>query len=218
MPVCDIFNSYGCVAAWNIEGKVLFDTDNSCATTMDGIEIPMVKMNLYDSGNNLLQQVIAHWGGDYSFDTQLGNYKTKVDTLNFPFKVLCPLSNSITSIITAIDSMDYNIDFRLKCKPGFDNGVWNIFRTAPNFFPGNITPFHVIAGDVTQSIYYISCSSGINGVVKVVINGPANYLSPLSGALIPTVNNDTLIYSIADFSLVNANTDFAFYIITDTTA
>ena len=75
-----------------------------------------------------------------------------------------------------------------------------------------------MAGDFVQSIYNANCNSGISGEVKVVINGSANYLSPISGALTPTVTADTLIYIIADFSLVNANTDFAFNVVTDSTA
>ncbi|MEI7802760.1 MAG: hypothetical protein WCI97_08970, partial [Bacteroidota bacterium] len=219
MAICDLFNNpNNCDLNWNINGNVGLDVDSSCITTNDGVGIAMMKLNLFDSGNNLLQQVIANWGGDYSFDTQLGDYNTSVDTVNIPFNVLCPINNNIASNLTPVDSMDYNVDFRLVCKPGFDNGAWNIYRNAPNFFSGNTTPIHIVSGDFTQSIYNINCSSGINGEVKVVINGPANYVSPLAGALTPTVIGDTLIYLIADFSLVNATTDFAFNIITDASA
>ncbi len=218
MPICDlIFNPSNCGLSWNIKGKIFLDGDSSCVTTNDSTGIPLVKTKLYDSGGNLIQQVIANWGGDYSFDTQLGNYSTSVDTVNIPFNILCPSSNSTASNLTAIDSMDYNVDFRLVCKSGFDIGVWNVYR-GNNFFPGNTSSVHVIAGDITQSIYNVSCNTGISGEVKVVINGLADYVSPLSGALTPTVIGDTLIYSIADFSLVNATTDFAFNVITDTTA
>ncbi len=217
MPICDVFNTNGCDVYWNVKGKVVKDGDSSCVTTNDSTGIQMVKMNLYDGGSNLIQQVIANWGGEYSFDTQLGNYSTSVDTVNIPYNVLCPTNNNIASNLTAIDSMDYNVDFRLTCKPGFDFGVWNVIHH-PNFFPGNINQVHVIAGDITQSIYNVSCSSGISGEVKVVINGLADYVSPISGALTPSVNGDTLIYTIADFSLVNSATDFAFNVITDTTA
>ncbi|GDX51458.1 hypothetical protein LBMAG27_05050 [Bacteroidota bacterium] len=217
MPICDVFNTNGCEVSWNIKGNIVLDGDGSCTSTNDGTGTPMIKMNLYDSGNNVMQQEIANWGGDYSFDTQLGIYSTSVDTLNLSFNILCPSNNSVASNLTTIDSMDYNVDFRLVCKSGFDIGAWNVFRH-PNFFPGNINRVHVLAGDFVQSIYNVSCNSGISGEVKVVINGPANYLSPLAGALIPIVNGDTLIYSIADFSLVNANSDFAFNVITDITA
>jgi len=218
MPFCDLFNNpNNCDLGWNIKGNVVLDGDSSCGTTNDGIGIPMVKMNLYDSGNNLLQQVIVNWNGDYAFNTQLGDYSTSVNTTNFPFNNLCPSNNSIASNLTVIDSLDYNVDFRLVCKHGFDIGAWLVLHH-PNFFPGNVNQVHINAGVLVQSIYSVSCSSGISGEVKVVINGPANYLSPLSGALTPTVNGDTLIYTIADFSFVNATTDFAFNVITDTTA
>ncbi len=218
-PICDLtFNPNNCDLGWNIIGKVAFDVDSSCATTTDGIEMPMIKMKLFDGGGNLLQQMIANWEGYYSFDTQIGNYSTSVDTSNIPFSVLCPSNNSIISNLTAIDSMDYNVDFRMVCKPGFDICVWNIYRNAPNFFPGNTTPVRIVAGDFASSISNGFCGSTISGEVKVIINGSATYLSPIAGSLTPIVNGDTLIYTIADFSLVNETSDFAFNVITDTTA
>ena len=217
MPVCDVFNTNGCNGAWSIKGTIVIDSDNSCATTNDGTGVSMIKLNLFDSGSNLIQQVIANWGGDFSFNTQLGNYSTSVDTLYLPFNVLCPTNNSIASNLTATDSIDYNVDFRLICKPGFDIGVWSTIANNI-FFPGNSTSVFINAGDFSQSLYNVSCNSGISGEVKVVINGPANYLSPIAGALTPTVNGDTLIYTISDFSLVNAATDFAFNVITHSNA
>ena len=217
MPVCDLFNQNSCGIGWNIKGIVVFDLDHLCATQNDGVGLSMLKVNLYDSGNNLLQQFISNWNGDYSFDTQLGNYFNSVDTVDLPFKVFCPGSNNIASNLTPVDSTHYNVNFRLKCKPGFDIGAWNIYSWF-NFFPGNIIPVHIVAGDYSDYLSNGFCSSGISGEVKVVINGPANYVSPLAGALTPTVNGDTLTYSIADFSLLNAQTDFAFNVLTDSTA
>ncbi len=218
MQVCDVFNLNGCEVAWNIKGNVVIDEDSSCATTNDGIEIPMIKINLKDAGSNLLQQVIANWNGDYSFDTQLGTFKTSVDTSGLPFDILCPVNNQVTSIISNTDSLDLGVNFRLRCKPGFDIGAWNVYRTGA-FFPNDTISIHIVAGDYSSVISNGYCNSGvIAGTVKVIINGPTNFLSPLIGALQPTVVDDTLIYSIVDFSLVNSDSDFAFNVITDSTA
>ncbi len=218
MPICDVFNTNGCPVGWNIQGETVYDGDGNCATLNDGVDVPMLKMNLYDSGNNLIQQVIANSGGEYSFDTQLGNYSTSADTANIPFNVLCPSNNSINSNLTIADSMDYNVDFRLKCKSGFDVGAWNVLLWN-SFFPGESTFVYTVAGDYGQFLSNGICNSGsLNGEIKIVINGPANYDSSITGGLIPTIIGDTLVFSIPDFSLLNVYSDIAFNVTTDTTA
>lgn len=127
MPVCDLFNSNGCPIAWNISGTTYNDEDGSCSTLNDETNITHVKLNLFNSSSNLIQQIISNWNGNYSFDTQLGTYSVSVDTTYLPFNVLCPLNNMIGSNLTAIDSFDYNSDFRLTCKQGFDLAVWDMY-------------------------------------------------------------------------------------------
>jgi len=51
-----------------------------------------------------------------------------------------------------------------------------------------------------------------------LINGEANYISPLAGALTPVVSDDTLIYNINDFGSVDFNSDFNIKVQTHTTA
>ncbi|GDX52183.1 hypothetical protein LBMAG27_12300 [Bacteroidota bacterium] len=217
VPICNFFNSNNCNVAWNMKGSVFSDFDNDCITANDGSGIYNSKLKLFDSTFNLIEQVSSNALGEFSFDEPLGNYFTSVDTLDFPFDIVCPNNDTFQTSLTPVDSMDYGINFRFICKPGYDNGVWNVVRNSI-LFPQDTTAMWIIAGDIVQSIYNVSCSSGISGQVKIVINGPANYVSPLAGALTPTVNGDTLTYSIADFSLVNAATDFAFNVLTDSTA
>ena len=74
IPVCDLFNSNGCPIAWNICGTTYDDEDGSCSTLNDEINITHVKLNLFSSTGNLIQEIISNWNGKYSFDTQLGVY------------------------------------------------------------------------------------------------------------------------------------------------
>ncbi len=218
MPVCDFnYNPNGCEFDWNVLGNVVSDSDGSCATLNDSTALKNLKVKLFDGGGNLLGQEIITPAGSFSFTTSNGTYSVSVDTANIPFNVICPTNNNITGVISAADSTDTGLQFRMECKPGFDLGLWNVIRSS-NFFPWNIIGVKVFAGDFSQSVYGASCGSGINGEVKIVINGFANYVAPLAGALTPSVSGDTLTYTIADFSVVNAATDFGFNVLTDSTA
>ncbi len=215
LPLCDVFNSNGCPIFWNISGTIYHDTSFNCLHELSESLVPNVKLNLYQSGNLIQQQ---YYSGVYSFNTDLSTYKVEADTSNLPFYVSCPSTGDSIVNVTAIDSLVDNVNFGLQCKPGFDIGTWDIHHL-DFFFPGNATEIIISAGDAIQGLYNVSCNnSSLQGEVKVVINGLADYLSTLSGALTPTVIADTLIYTIANFSLVNSTTDFAFIVITDTTA
>ncbi|MEI7803072.1 MAG: hypothetical protein WCI97_10530, partial [Bacteroidota bacterium] len=216
IPICDVFNQNGCPVGWDILGQAVLDGDSSCATLNDGIPIPNLKMNLY-AGSNLLQQVTTNLNGNYSFDVPLGNYFISADTSNLWYSVLCPSGNSTPSNLTAIDSIDYNVDFRLACNQGFDIGAWDAINFNV-FFPGAITWVSIVAGNLGQYIYNLNCISGVSGEVKVVINGPASFDTSTMGVLTPILIGDTLIYSVPDFSLINGLTDFAFNVLTDSTA
>lgn len=216
-PLCDLFNNNGCASYWNISGKVYSDLNNNCTPEINEPKLANLKLLLYDSAGNLLQQTITGGGGIYSFDTDTGTYTYTIDTANIPVLVTCPASVFQTSILTSVDSMDYDMDFGMQCKPGFDVGVNAIVITSGIFRRAFNATVNIKAGDMSNK-YGLHCSSGINGTVRVVINGDANYVSASPGSLIPVVNGDTLTYSISDFGSVDFNSDFRIIVQTDTFA
>ncbi len=217
LPLCDLFNTNGCTSYWNISGKVYSDTNSNCLAETTEPKLENIKMQLYDSIGNLLQQTISGSEGLYSFDTDTGTYTYSVDTTNLLGIITCPASGFHTSILTAIDSMDFNMDFGLQCKSGFDVGVNAIVRSSGIFRPGFNATVNIKAGDMSNK-YGLLCASGISGIVSVVINGDASYVSTPPGSLIPVVNGDTLNYSIADFGKVDFNSGFKIIVQTDTFA
>ncbi len=213
-PICSLFNLNGCPLSWNINGKAYFDANTNCIQQMYETNINEIKVKLYQDGN-LVQQ--GYFGSDYSFDTDLDTFTVELDTTDLPFLVSCPMTGDTIVNVTALDSLLYNINFALQCKPGFDLAVLNVEK-AGDFFPNFKTPVKITAGDFIHSVYNVNCNSGISGELKVVINGPADYYSTMPGALTPIVTGDTLIYSVPDFSLINPDSGFAFKVWIDSLA
>ncbi len=216
LPLCDEFNANGCSVFWNISGKVYLDNNLNCL--QDNAENNVVNIPVKLWRNNLLeQQALTSGIGTYSFDTDsFDTYTVTIDSANIPFLVLCPVSSTDTAVITAIDSLLYNRDFAMECKPGFDLAVWSI--SAWRFRPAAITTTNIHLGN-TSYFYGINCSAGISGNVTTSITGPASYVSPASGALSPdNINGNMINYNIADFGTVNFNRSFNIMVQTDTTA
>jgi uncharacterized repeat protein (TIGR01451 family) len=216
IPLCDLFNQNGCDAYWNISGKVYSDNNLNCIDDNEP-KLGNFKLQLYQNGN-LIQQIYSGGEGLYSFDTDTGTFTYTVDTTDLPAYVTCPSSGFHTSILTPADSMDYNMDFAMQCKPGFDVGVKNIVRTSGQFFPGNYATIKVNAGDMAN-FYGLSCAAGVSGTVTIDINGPVSYISESPGALVPGVSGNTILsYNISDFGTINFHSDFRFIVQTDTLA
>ncbi len=216
LPLCDLFNTNNCTAYWNISGKVFSDSNTNCVNDFNELQLANIKLKL-DSAGSLLQQTYTGGEGFYSFDTDTGTYTYTVDTTNLPVLVTCPPSGYQTSILTSIDSMDYDMDFGMQCKPGFDVGVFSALRDSGIFFPANFARVHFSAGDITN-FYGLQCASGISGNVKIILDSNVTFISSSNGAQVPIVNGDTLIYSIADYGTINANTNFSIIVQTDSSA
>lgn len=216
VPICNLFNSNNCHVYWNISGQVYKDDNGNCMNDNNELSNRNIKLNLYQNGN-LVQQTFTNALGQYSFDTNIGNYQYSVDTTDMFINIACPPMGVQTSILTMIDSVDDNMDFGINCKNGFDIGVNTLLRNSGRFRPGNYATVNVLAGDISNH-YNLHCATGISGTVTVIFNGPVSYTSISSGALIPVVNGDTIVYSIADFGTVNFQNDFSFIVQTDTTA
>jgi len=214
-PLCDIFNST-CIPYWNISGKAYSDTNNNCIADGGEMRLQNLKLEL-DSAGVLLQQTYTGGEGFYSFDTDTGTYIYTVDTTGLSVMVTCPAAGYHTSVFTSIDSLDYDMDFGMQCKPGFDAGVITVARDSGIFRPAHFAKIKISAGDISN-LYGLHCASGTSGSVQVVFNGAASYIGASPGSLTPVVSGDTLLYSIADFDAVNFNSDFSFVMQTDTAA
>ena len=213
IPLCDLFNANGCAAYWNISGKIYADSNANCLYDAGENTFPNLKVQLYQNGI-LQQQQNTQAGGSYSLVTDLGTYTYSIATANLPFVVACPASGYYTSVIAALDSFDADMNFGLRCKPGYDLVAQSI--SAIGFRPANITTVDISAGDVSN-FYNAHCAAGMSGSVQLIINGAAHYVASL-GLTPTTVLNDTITWSIADFGAVNFFHDFNINVATDTTA
>ncbi len=216
IPICDLFNSNNCHVYWNISGVNYGDTMSNCSIDQNEPFLKNIKLKLFQNGS-LIQETFTSDLGQYSFDTDTGTYVYTVDTNSLPFLINCPPSGIQTSVLTIADSMDFNMDFGLQCKPGFDVGVTSIQRTSGRFRPGNNATVNILAGDISNH-YNMHCATGVSGTVTVIINGPASYINATAGALTPVVTGNNLVYTISDFGTVNFQNDFSFVVQTDTTA
>lgn len=217
IPICEFYNSYGCGVSWNINGSVFFDFNLDCYPNSTERRLRNLKLNLYENGT-LLQQTFTNDFGQYVFQTDTGTYQFALDTSYISmFNVLCPSNGNYASIITILDSIDYNMNFAIGCPLGFDIGVNNIVHSNGQFRPTNLATVKIHTGDLSHQ-YNLNCASGISGTVSILINGPATYINATSGSLIPIVSGDTLLYIIADFGTVNFQNDFGIIVQADTSA
>ena len=214
VPLCDVFNSSGCNFFWNISGRSYLDANNDCFFDFGESGIKNNHINLYENGN-LIQQVYTGGEGFYSFDVNnFSNYIVEMDTAHLPFTSICPSSNNYLDTISANDSTVYNNDFAIKCRNGFDVGVWSIVST--NLRPTHLSTVSIHAGDLAN-FYGVHCASGISGDLTITINGNAHYYSPVPGSTAPTsVNGNVITFHITDFG--NSGSYFAFILETDTLA
>ncbi|MBL0054325.1 MAG: T9SS type A sorting domain-containing protein [Bacteroidetes bacterium] len=90
-------------------------------------------------------------------------------------------------------------------------------RDSGIFRPANFAKVKIFAGDISNH-YGLHCAAGTSGAVQIIITGPASYIVTVNGALTPTLNGDTLTYTIADFGLVDFDNDFQIQVQTDTLA
>jgi hypothetical protein len=216
-PLCQPFNNQGCSVYWNISGEQYVDVNADCTMNQNEQYAEGVTVQLWNNGN-LVKQNINTGHGFYSFDTDnFSTYQITIDTSNIPFRILCPSTGSLTSVISAADSMDYNMDFALECKPGFDLEARSV-STTQGFRPANFTTVDVSAGDASN-FYNAHCAAGTAGNIILSYTGPLKYVSTANGALTPTsVSNNTLTWSITDFGNVNFFEDFDVIMQTDTFA
>jgi uncharacterized repeat protein (TIGR01451 family) len=204
VPLCDPFSL--CPLYWNISGEIFNDADSNCTAGIGEQFLSGIPVHL-DSAGAQLQMMYTDSYGRYSFETGFGTYNLNIDTSNVPYRVVCPVSFNSTVLLDAIDSMDTGVDFGLLCNPGFDLIARSV--SPVNFFRiGFPTELLLNAGD-GMSFSGVSCASGINGTVELILSPLASYVSPAVGAITPSaINGDTITWNVTDFSLVDPVHDF----------
>jgi len=216
VPLCGLFNPSGCTAYWNLSGRAWSDANGNC--TIDAGEAGLTYLKvLLDSAGTVIRQTTTGQGGHYSFEADTGNYTLIVDTTSLPLSLSCPPSGLQTSILTALDSTDFGLDFGFECKPGFDIGVKVVVADSGSLAPGKTIRVHAYAGDLSKQ-YGLTCASGVAGSVVIAVNGPVMYLGPAPGALTPSVAGNMLSYAIPDFGTVDPTTAFGIRVAVDTNA
>jgi hypothetical protein len=219
IPLCDYFNTDNCHIFWNISGKAYFDANQDCLFNSPDKSLSDIKVELWHSGN-LVQQAFTDSFGFYSFNVngQFGTYEVGIDTSTLPFILHCPDSAQLTVTLTNTDSISYGNDFAFQCKPGFDIGVTSLVLLPwDNTTDTSVVGVNIIAGDLS-AYHGINCDTGVAGNIKLIISGEYRYKSNI-GILAPTSvspNADTVIWNIADFNVVNTQSDFKILIQGDT--
>ena len=198
-----------------ITGSVYRDVNLNCKFDSGDLPLAYVPVKLYDSGNVMIDQTSTANTGSYFFVKPTGAYTVVVDTLNKPFKSICPFPG-VDTLVNVVGILETDsVNFPLTCKPGFDIGV-RCFQPQGSFTPGQSTKIFLTIEDVANWSNLV-CNTNTSGQVIVTLSGPITFSTPASGALTPTIVGNTLTYNVANFSQINWN-DFGFYISTNTTA
>lgn len=206
--------SSGCPVYWNIIGEVRLDANSNCASDSNETELKNVPVQL-DSSGTTLQICNTDINGQYSFRAALGTYEVQIDTSNLPFSVNCSGGNIQTIDLTPADSLIDSLNFVLECRNFSDLAAISLTPLMP-FTPGNYQTIYLNVGSASSN-YGALCLND-SGIVYAILSGPVSYVIPAPGALIPTVNGDTLIWNIQDFSSIDPQTTFNFIVLTDTSA
>ena len=216
VPICDISNANGCPVHWNIKGTVFKDSLINCVPDSGELKIPNVKVVLLKNG--ILEDIaFINSFGQYSFETDTGNFTDLISVGQTFFGVSCPASGIYNVNVNSANLYHDNRDFALTCYSGFDVGTTGMVVGSGQIRPGHQGTIKVFSGDVSSPLQ-LNCANGINGTIQIVKKGPASYIGPAQGSLIPVINGDTLLYTIPNFGQVNFYNDISFIIQTDTTA
>lgn len=216
VPLCNLFNDNDCGVYYNISGSTYFDADSSCNYSAGETRLAPVKINLYESGS-LRQQMFTGGAGFYSFDLDqnYGSYSVSADSSNLPFVITCPDTGYYDIDFNPQDTLFFNQDFGIQCRPGFDVGVFDITRGWDELRPASGDTIRIIAGDIAQ-LYGVSCTN-VAGQVKVVVTGPIT-LRGYPGLQPTNVVGDTITWDVADFSVPNIFSSFQIDLAIDTPA
>ena len=198
-PLCGVFNSNSCGFYWNISGSVYADKDTSCTYNATDNGLQNVKVQLWRNGN-IEQQVFTNVNGDYTFKVHTyDTFQIKVDTTGLPYFLSCPNQQVLTSIITASDSTDFNMNFAMRCK-NVVNDVKAQSISAGHHRPGRTDYLTVdLSNSVGNNGY--NCNTPLSGKIKLFKTGPAKFKAGNYYSLAPTlVSADSLIWNVSNFN------------------
>jgi fimbrial isopeptide formation D2 family protein len=212
IPLCNLaYNPNSCPILYDVYGT-LFVNNNNCFA--GGLRLQNIKIQLFNSTGNLLQQTYTDSLGGYSFKLYAnGSYYVKADTTNTPYYAPCTNLFSFNFTGTVIYT-----SLVLRCKPGFDLATIHACRTNGAVYPNASATFKIIACDLSRFYGPSPCPANVAATVKIVINGPAHYYSSI-GLLSPTqIVADTVVWLVPNISNINIHNAFRILLVTDTTA
>ncbi len=213
-PLCAPGNTNSCASAQGIIGFTYEDKNSDCAKNAGDSSLKNIQLQIYDNTGVWLGQTISALNGVYDFPQILNTYTVVVDTVGAPYMAQCTFPG-LDSTVT-VNLIDTNINFSLTCKPGFDVGAQSLIMSDV-FFPGVDNILNVVAGDMSHW-YNLKCATGVSGQVQITITGNVTYVSPVAGALTPSVAGNIFTYLVSDFGLVNNSSDFNLLFNTSTNA
>ncbi|MFM2049117.1 MAG: hypothetical protein RI955_1665 [Bacteroidota bacterium] len=206
-PICGLFNNTSCQMYWNISGTVYIDKNASCTYDAADTVLKNIKVELWRKGN-LEQQTFSRPDGTYTFDVNVyDTFQIKIDTSNIPFYLSCLNQQVDTSIISALDSTDANMNFAMQCKSIADDiSAQNVIATRHR--SGRIVTVNLQAG--LNRTYGYSCSNtNLSGKVKLFKSGAMKFLNNNRYSITPSIiSTDSLIWNVADFNSFVNNISF----------
>lgn len=203
-PLCAAGNPFNCPTSFGIVGFTYKDDNGTCNKDSGDVALRNIPLKIYDHASNLIGSTYTAVNGVYQFLDSANTFTVKIDTIGKPFVASCSFPG-IDSTVT-VTVLDTNINFALKCGPGFDIGIQSI-STCGIIFPGQTHNLRLNVGDMSHW-YDLNCASGMGGTVSFLVTGPVTYMGPVAGALIPNVAGNLFTYNIADFGTINNINDF----------
>jgi uncharacterized repeat protein (TIGR01451 family) len=218
IPLCNANNLDGCASSTGIIGNVYEDANINCNIDSTDLQLQNIKVKFYNAVTNQFGAVYSLSNGVFNYPANSGTYLVTVDTLNKPYQANCTYPGIDSTVVTAIiNPLASNINFDVKCKPGFDLNVQSVSNKNGMIFPGHQHTLQAMVGDASQW-YGLNCAAGTSGQVQITVSGPITYIGNVAGSLIPSINGNVYTYTITDFGLINNATDFLLNFLTDTTA
>ena len=220
-PLCEgndpIDNPFGCLASEGIEGYVFMDQNTDCSYQSTDVQMKNVPVTVNDNLGNQITSASTYTNGRYYFNLNTAQYEVVVDTIAKPYMIDCVNPGIDTNVVLSVaNPLAGNVNFGLKCKPGFDVGTKSVHAVGL-VFPGQLHTLNVKSGDLTN-YYNLNCSNGVSGTVTITVTGPVIFQNISSGSLTPTIVGNIYTYTIADFGAVNPDLDFRLDFKTATTA
>ncbi len=208
LPLCD--GATPCFVGYNIYGKAYYDSSANCNRDSTESYLKNIKVSLLDKSNGLIAQTITNNFGEYSFKApNLDTFFVQVDTLNTGLTSSC--NNALLKVtLTVLDSIEDMADLALVCGGTVnDRSADAIVVTNGFHFPVDTLTLTSIVG---QQLY---CNMVTGGTVTLKKTGPVKFIS--QSTIWPAiVTKDSIVWTIANFDLLNTFTGLPALVVVDT--